>query len=396
MSIENFSQDNSDEFFHIIDPASSFDQTSTSAPHAEEALPESCKDDQVPIHDTGEKTLVEVLDLVSKNDMMDDEELEIFLFSDYLNVSDRQPQSVIAAIQTFQSEQQPYSWTLDYVHGVFGSLVLTVGTVYAQLQQSLPEVSLFSLGTGRSGSIGITLSSLQRVLAGIQFLPTDASTELFSSLQFLDAWLLDENIEAVRSLCNFDRFNLPPQMNFPSAHTNFVLNTHFYAELCTAPNAALDWFRKMAQRQGLLSNNGMLVEILYIPVNLNNSHWILIRMDFKQRHCSTIDPYAPAKSGEHTRIAKFIANSIWKEFGMELPKFSEGAVPYSALLPVQRDPYNCGIYVCVYLVLLRLVDAGIPIEDFSSSRSIHEWRFLVFSWILKAEIFIPLNWLSSS
>jgi hypothetical protein len=321
-----------------------------------------------------------------------DEEVNLddFTIEEYFNLNYQQPQSVIEAILTFHAEEKPYKWTLFFEKGIFGTLVQAVGTLYDEVQRGQTNASIFSLGSGRSGSLAITLYALRRVLASIVFLRTHESTQIFSQIRCSDAWLIDDNIEAVRYMCNFDKFILPPPMEFPEAKTNFVLNTHFND---LNPEDGIECFREMAKRRELLSNTGLCIDNLYIPVN-KHDHWILVRLDIKNRKYTTIDPRSPTDSSKYND-AKSIADRIWESFGMELPRFSEGVVESVSYLPVQRDVINCGVYVCVYLVLMRLLDAGIPIHHFSKSRSIHEWRFLVLSWILKTKIFIPSNWLEN-
>ena len=59
------------------------------------------------------------------------------------------------------------------------------------------------------------------------------------------------------------------------------------------PDDALDWLNYTVMRQDLLFDHKILIEELFIPINLTNSHLILIQLDPKNNTFFPINPYDP-------------------------------------------------------------------------------------------------------
>jgi hypothetical protein len=130
------------------------------------------------------------------------------------------------------------------------------------------------------------------------------------------------------------------------------MNSFFARKMLDDPADALDWLRHTLYRHDLLFDHALLLEELCVPVNLTNTHWIMVFIDLKHGTLFPINPYHPtAPTDQAQQLGYRIAVAIADEFGLRKPVMRSH--DYCQRLPAQKpsDYINCGVYVCLYMVL---------------------------------------------
>ena len=118
------------------------------------------------------------------------------------------------------------------------------------------------------------------------------------------------------------------------------------------PDDDLDWQNYTLKQKHPVFDHKLLLEELCIPINLTNTHWILIHLDLKNNTCFPINPYHPQNpSIDEIQTAGEIALKILQQYGLQEPELRSPY--YCHCLPVQHpsDSINCGVYVCLYMVI---------------------------------------------
>ena len=112
------------------------------------------------------------------------------------------------------------------------------------------------------------------------------------------------------------------------------------------------WLRHTLYRHDLLFDHALLLEELCVPVNLSNTHWIMIFIDLKHGTFFPINPYHPTDPTDSELTLGFkIASTIADTFGLQTPV--QRSPDYCHRLPIQKpsDFINCGVDVCFYMVI---------------------------------------------
>ena len=85
-------------------------------------------------------------------------------------------------------------------------------------------------------------------------------------------------------------------------------------------NRDLRWLNYSLMRQDLLFDHKLLLEELWIPINLSNTHWILIYLDLKNSTFFSINPYHPQNPSIYeVQIAREIALKFSQQYGLQEP-----------------------------------------------------------------------------
>ena len=172
--------------------------------------------------------------------------------------------------------------------------------------------------------------------------------------------------------------------------TSVCLSTFFYPKLRVDPKVALSWLTNTLNDQNLLFGKKFDVKEILIPVNLNDSHWILVFLNLNNLTFFAINPYHPNCPDQmESDIAKFIAESVGNEFAR--PSFKERRPNHIYSLPIQEheDSINCGVYVSLYMVIYSF---GSDIDENIAERlpeNIDECRMLILGWFLRGLIYFP-------
>ena len=125
-----------------------------------------------------------------------------------------------------------------------------------------------------------------------------------------------------------------------------------------------------------------------IPINLSNTHWILIHFDLKNSTFFPINPYHPQNPSIYEiQIAGEMALKISQQYGLQEPVLR--SPDYCHCLPVQHpsDSINCGVYVCLYMVIHVFGSFSKKNVGNLLPATIDQCRFLILSWMLRGEIF---------
>jgi Ulp1 family protease len=179
-------------------------------------------------------------------------------------------------------------------------------------------------------------------------------------------------------------------------------NPHLYQKMCTDEKEAMRWLRHQLYSCNLVRNTGIDLEYLFVPVNLENRHWILMVFNIPNRKYYTLDPYKSYSPQIHKKDIERLAENIRQEFELGLLKFGQTAnflkdFDLKETLPKQykTDSINCGVYVCLYMIILSLKLEAQRIFLNKLPKHIDECRALLLAWILKGEIFVPDDQVSS-
>ena len=118
---------------------------------------------------------------------------------------------------------------------------------------------------------------------------------------------------------------------------------------------------------------------LLIPINLSNSHWVLVVVDFKTNtitHRDSKDGRNGMRSKRKMRNAMIRVNNIeqylrdsYRDFKKNtgdsdtcMPLFNK--IHYPQETPQQPDNVNCGVYICAFMKMEML---GLPVTDFNKT-----------------------------
>ena len=112
------------------------------------------------------------------------------------------------------------------------------------------------------------------------------------------------------------------------------------------------------------------------PVNHHGNHWIIVYADLRKGYICAINPMNPNTADDHSR---FLANRI-AAFLNALFDTRLSYVNMDTYLPKQRDGYNCGIYILMYMLLFCLHLDKILTLDPSQT------RLLSVLWIVRGYI----------
>jgi len=103
------------------------------------------------------------------------------------------------------------------------------------------------------------------------------------------------------------------------------------------------------------------LDMLFFPLRIQQSHWILMMVDFKSRVIWCLDLLGKDQqktSPDYARYFKAIFRYIQQEYSElqepggstnKFPSPGEWTFACPRQIPRQKDGYNCGVYVCMYI-----------------------------------------------
>lgn len=99
-----------------------------------------------------------------------------------------------------------------------------------------------------------------------------------------------------------------------------------------------------------------------MPWNINNSHWIIVFLDFKLKECVIMDPLNPTINHYNSEIINREYVLRFQRVGKALKKhcfYDDGPIPDLAWVqcknsnvPTQLDSFNCGVYIIYYAMTM--------------------------------------------
>ena len=132
-------------------------------------------------------------------------------------------------------------------------------------------------------------------------------------------------------------------------HTYLYEQFFFARKMLDDPADALDWLRHTLYRHDLLFDHALLLEELCVPVNLTNTHWIMVFIDLKHGTFFPINPYHPtAPTDQEQQLGYRIAVAIADEFGLRKPVMR--SPDYCQSLPAQTH-LTTSISGCMFVYI---------------------------------------------
>ena len=132
----------------------------------------------------------------------------------------------------------------------------------------------------------------------------------------------------------------------------FIFESHFYQEL-TDPQK-FDLLTSRCKKKDISNYKYVL-----IPCNINDIHWILARVIMEKGIIEFYDSYNNKHEDVFQELEKLMKSVTGNDFKDE----------YKAIIPKQRNNYDCGIYTCLYGYYLHLgKDIDFTEEDFDLTR----------------------------
>ena len=302
--------------------------------------------------------------------------------------------NLVTILNDFQKTPYPTNLSLFEEKGVFGTLADRIAAIWQEVTlQPLKEYSyLYNLGSVLTGGVRVRYKLVHILLSGISFNKTKTLPQIRHPMFIkCNDWLIDEHIEVIRLLLLSKKVLRSTQGGHRLSSTSVCMNSFFAKKLLDEPEDALDWLRHTLYRHDLLFDHALLLEELCVPVNLSNTHWIMIFIDLKHGTFFPINPYHPTDPTDSELTLGFkIASTIADTFGLQTPV--QRSPDYCHRLPIQKpaDFINCGVYVCLYMVIYSFGSMSKQYVGDLLPRSIGECRLLLLSWILRGEIyFLP-------
>lgn len=99
-----------------------------------------------------------------------------------------------------------------------------------------------------------------------------------------------------------------------------------------------------------------------MPWNINNSHWIIVFLDFKLKECVIMDPLNPTINPNSEiinreyvlrfqRVSKALKKHCFYDDG-PIPDLAWVQCKNSINVPTQLDSFNCGVYIIYYAMTM--------------------------------------------
>ena len=148
-------------------------------------------------------------------------------------------------------------------------------------------------------------------------------------------WLKDDVLDAYMALLQ--------QRSASSSKKHKFFPTHFY-QLISAENYHIRTGLQYVRDEDILE-----WDFLYIPINVNENHWVLVMVDLQGGRLFPMDPLGGNLKTETAYVKRFLDDLVQLR-KPTMPK-PWGRVMLHGI-PTQGDNYNCGVYVLLYAELL--------------------------------------------
>jgi hypothetical protein len=315
---------------------------------------------------------------------------------EFITMNKELPAELQNKILAFQKNQEAHKWTLHYNHGVFGSLVNTVGDILVHIDQlpSKRTTKYYSVGTATIGGIQMEYKTIHILASGFDLSKKYVPQAIFKTSTWQTrsstTWLTDNHIEMLHLILDQKRVQLPKLTTMKLPNPTVVLSTYFFPKFQEDRAVALSWITANLNRHNLLFEHGCFAEDLLIPINVSNTHWILGIINLKHFCFFAMNPYRPNDpTAEELDKVRLVADELAKEYGF--PKCNIKAPDHVESLPIQhsKDTFNCGVYISMYMTIYAFGSFAQTFIGNFLPTPIDECRFLLLAWLLKGEVFFP-------
>jgi sentrin-specific protease 1 len=115
---------------------------------------------------------------------------------------------------------------------------------------------------------------------------------------------------------------------------------------------------------------------LFIPINQDNAHWMLVLVSFQECCIRFYDSQkGDRRSGPDQKYLRWINMYICDKHKLPLHDWKSEVTPPET--PTQRNGYDCGVFVCSFV---ELIIAGRPLtfcqEDVTRNRNCIAWTLI--------------------
>ena len=99
---------------------------------------------------------------------------------------------------------------------------------------------------------------------------------------------------------------------------------------------------------------------MYIPISVNNAHWIFIKVDFRAKTVHLYDSLGNQQSNSHylEETTRYIYDTTYKDSPQNRPTLDTWRREWTASNKLDRSPrqdngYDCGMFMLISMGLLR-------------------------------------------
>ena len=156
-----------------------------------------------------------------------------------------------------------------------------------------------------------------------------------------DKWLHDETVDIFMRLVGLEN------------DTSLFLDSHFVPKIMEEDG---DWRQRWRQRHG----NVLRYKHIFIPVNVDSSHWFLIVVYVREKRIQCYESFGKLRTIYLTRILEALKVmyteadwSGWTTCEVEIYNTAGGLVT-----PQQHNGYDCGVFTCMSA---RYIARGLPL-----------------------------------
>jgi len=166
-----------------------------------------------------------------------------------------------------------------------------------------------------------------------------------------ESWLNDEIKNSFATLVNHKAATVaatPTGGSFPRPLRVVMHNTYFFQRLASARCGGYDYDGVRAWSAKLKLDMSSIDSIL-VPVNLHNTHWVLVHLDVRGRSILFFDPFGgPDGGGVVNTLRRWLKDELLHQLGDDAVQ--EWDVDSWTLLdtqdlPMQHDTGSCGVFV---------------------------------------------------
>uniref|UniRef100_A0A2S2N8Z0 Ubiquitin-like protease family profile domain-containing protein n=1 Tax=Schizaphis graminum TaxID=13262 RepID=A0A2S2N8Z0_SCHGA len=180
-------------------------------------------------------------------------------------------------------------------------------------------------------------------LVGIyNYIPRDQNCEIMTELYISDF----DTLSGENWLCNF----VIDICLLSYAHKINLKNTHILS--CNCVTQLMEKSEIGEEHDKITFNHNSMVIMPWL-VN-NNSHWILVFINFKTKQCYIVDPSSPYDMNDRIPKLRFKklfeklkSNVTYGNDEQQCPSLTPIVCPLENI-PIQKDTFNCGVYVIYY------------------------------------------------
>ena len=167
-------------------------------------------------------------------------------------------------------------------------------------------------------------------------------------------WLNDEVVNFV------GRILIAPRRGRTGSQAH-VYSSYFMSKLLNGGTQRRDYnFQEVRDFDNRIEGGLAGLDELYIPINVNNVHWIFIQVDFKAKTIHLYDSLGKQQSNDHylEETIRYIYDATYKDSPQNKPTLDDWRQDWSTSDKSDRSPrqdngYDCGMFMLISMGLLR-------------------------------------------